>query len=170
MIDKLELLLALARSGISVGLRKPAASPSRPCPPASSSSRKSWVSCWCSVARDSRVSRPKANGCWIGRGASSVTPVRCARKSTASRTNSRAKSGSRRFPTVLGMVASLTTPFRARHPEVRFSILSCTSADVLGLLENLEVDAGLTYIENRADRKSPHDPALQRELPFVDCA
>ncbi|MDU3133266.1 MAG: LysR family transcriptional regulator substrate-binding protein, partial [Bradyrhizobium sp.] len=51
-------------------------------------------------------------------------------------------------PTVLGMVASLTTPFRARHPEVRFRIMSCTSADVLGLLENLEVDAGLTYIEN----------------------
>ena len=51
-------------------------------------------------------------------------------------------------PTVLGMVASLTTPFRAKHPEVRFRIMSCTSADVLGLLENLEVDAGLTYIEN----------------------
>ena len=52
------------------------------------------------------------------------------------------------IPTVLGMVASLTTPFRARHPDVRFRIVSCTSADVLGLLENLEVDAGLTYIEN----------------------
>jgi DNA-binding transcriptional LysR family regulator len=51
-------------------------------------------------------------------------------------------------PTVLGMVAALTTPFRARHPEVRFRIVSCTSAEVLGLLENLEVDAGLTYIEN----------------------
>src|SRR6478752_1284196 len=52
------------------------------------------------------------------------------------------------IPTVLGMVASLTTPFRARHPDVRFRIVSCTSADVLGLLENLEVDAGLTYLEN----------------------
>jgi DNA-binding transcriptional LysR family regulator len=52
------------------------------------------------------------------------------------------------IPTVLGMVASLTTPFRARYPEVRFQILSCTSTDVLGLLENLEVDAGLTYLEN----------------------
>src|ERR1700761_8096492 len=51
-------------------------------------------------------------------------------------------------PTVLGMVASLTTPFRARYPDVRFRIESCTSAEVLGLLENLEVDAGLTYIEN----------------------
>src|SRR6185503_20450113 len=47
------------------------------------------------------------------------------------------------IPTVLGMVAQLTTPFRARHPDVRFRIQSCTSADVLGLLENLEVDAGL---------------------------
>jgi DNA-binding transcriptional LysR family regulator len=52
------------------------------------------------------------------------------------------------IPTVLGMVAALTTPFRARYPEVRFRVVSCTSADVLGLLENLEVDAGLTYIEN----------------------
>ena len=52
------------------------------------------------------------------------------------------------IPTVLGMVASLTTPFRARHPDVRFRVVSCTSAEVLGLLENLEVDAGLTYIEN----------------------
>jgi len=52
------------------------------------------------------------------------------------------------IPTALGMVASLTTPFRARHPEVRFSIRSTTSSEVLGLLENLEVDAGLTYIEN----------------------
>ncbi|MGY4455957.1 DNA-binding transcriptional LysR family regulator [Bradyrhizobium sp. i1.3.1] len=52
------------------------------------------------------------------------------------------------IPTVLGMVAQLTTPFRAKHPEVRFRIQSTTSSEVLGLLENLEVDAGLTYIEN----------------------
>jgi DNA-binding transcriptional LysR family regulator len=38
------------------------------------------------------------------------------------------------IPTVLGMVAQLTTPFRARYPDVRFRIQSCTSADVLGLL------------------------------------
>jgi DNA-binding transcriptional LysR family regulator len=52
------------------------------------------------------------------------------------------------IPTVLGMVAQLTTPFRARHPDVRFRIVSTTSSEVLGLLENLEVDAGLTYTEN----------------------
>ena len=52
------------------------------------------------------------------------------------------------IPTVLGMVAQLTTPFRAKHPEVRFRIQSTTSSEVLGLLENLEVDAGLTYLDN----------------------
>jgi DNA-binding transcriptional LysR family regulator len=52
------------------------------------------------------------------------------------------------IPTALGMVASLTTPFRARHPDVRFAVLSRTSVEVLTLLENLEVDAGLTYIDN----------------------
>jgi DNA-binding transcriptional LysR family regulator len=52
------------------------------------------------------------------------------------------------IPTVLGMVEALTSPFRARHPDVRFRVQSCTSTAVLGLLENLEVDAGLTYIEN----------------------
>jgi DNA-binding transcriptional LysR family regulator len=52
------------------------------------------------------------------------------------------------IPTALGMVASLTTPFRARHPNVRFRIVSTTSIAALGLLENLEVDAALSYIEN----------------------
>ena len=52
------------------------------------------------------------------------------------------------IPTVLGMVASLTTPFRARHPEVQFSILSRTSIEILTQLDNLEIDAGLTYLDN----------------------
>jgi DNA-binding transcriptional LysR family regulator len=52
------------------------------------------------------------------------------------------------IPTALGMVASLTTPFRARHPEVTFTILSRTSIEILSMLDNLEVDAGLTYLDN----------------------
>src|ERR1700760_2147322 len=52
------------------------------------------------------------------------------------------------IPTALAMTAMLTTPYRAKHPEVRFSIVSKTSTEVLRLLENLEVDAGLTYLDN----------------------
>jgi DNA-binding transcriptional LysR family regulator len=52
------------------------------------------------------------------------------------------------IPTALAMVASLTTPFRERHPNVRFTILSRTSIEVLEQLENLEIDAGVTYLDN----------------------
>jgi DNA-binding transcriptional LysR family regulator len=52
------------------------------------------------------------------------------------------------IPTTLAMVAALTTPYRERHPNVQFTILSRTSIEILDLLENLEVDAGITYVEN----------------------
>lgn len=52
------------------------------------------------------------------------------------------------IPTALAMTASLTTPFRARHPNVQFTIQSRTSIEVLGELDNLEIDAGVTYLDN----------------------
>jgi DNA-binding transcriptional LysR family regulator len=52
------------------------------------------------------------------------------------------------IPTALAMVAAITTPYRARHPDVRFTIISQNSIQVLTLLENLEIDAGITYLDN----------------------
>ena len=52
------------------------------------------------------------------------------------------------IPTALAMMAQLTTPYRARHPDVRFSVVSRTSIEVLSLLDNLEIDAGVTYLDN----------------------
>ena len=52
------------------------------------------------------------------------------------------------IPTALAMVSALTTPYRAKHPNVKFTILSRTSIEIVSMLENLEVDAGLTYIDN----------------------
>ncbi|MFN3656861.1 MAG: LysR family transcriptional regulator [Pseudolabrys sp.] len=52
------------------------------------------------------------------------------------------------IPTALAMVAALTTPYRERHPNVQFTVWSRTSIEVLELLENLEIDAGITYVEN----------------------
>lgn len=52
------------------------------------------------------------------------------------------------IPTALAMVETLTTPYRARHPNVHFTILSRTSTEILAHLENLEIDAGLTYLDN----------------------
>jgi DNA-binding transcriptional LysR family regulator len=52
------------------------------------------------------------------------------------------------IPTALAMVSALTTPYRAKHPGVRFTIFSRTSTETLRQLENLEVDAGITYLDN----------------------
>jgi DNA-binding transcriptional LysR family regulator len=52
------------------------------------------------------------------------------------------------IPTALAMTATLTTPYRKRHPNVRFTIVSKTSIEVLELLDNLEIDAGITYLDN----------------------
>lgn len=52
------------------------------------------------------------------------------------------------IPTALAMVARLTTPFREKHPGVTFSVLSRTSIEVLSLLGNFDIDAGITYLDN----------------------
>jgi DNA-binding transcriptional LysR family regulator len=52
------------------------------------------------------------------------------------------------IPTALTMVANLTGPFLARHPALRLQILSRTSAQILTEIEALELDVGLTYLEN----------------------
>jgi DNA-binding transcriptional LysR family regulator len=52
------------------------------------------------------------------------------------------------IPTALAVVSALTTPYRARHPAVRFTILSCSSNEVLARIDNLEVEAGVTYLDN----------------------
>lgn len=52
------------------------------------------------------------------------------------------------IPTALAMISALTTPYREKHPGVRFTILTSSSAEILSMLDNLEIDAGLTYLDN----------------------
>ncbi len=52
------------------------------------------------------------------------------------------------IPTALPMVAELTEPFTGRHPNVRVSLLSRTSAEILAGIDALELDAGITYLDN----------------------
>jgi DNA-binding transcriptional LysR family regulator len=52
------------------------------------------------------------------------------------------------IPTALGIVTKLTETYRRKHPNVRFTVLSASSTDVVTMLENLEIDAGITYLNN----------------------
>jgi len=52
------------------------------------------------------------------------------------------------IPTALPMVADLTRHFAHRHPNVRITLLSRTSVEILSGIEQLELDAGITYLDN----------------------
>jgi DNA-binding transcriptional LysR family regulator len=52
------------------------------------------------------------------------------------------------IPTAHPFIPNLTVPFHARFPAVRLSVYSATSAEILSKLENLEIDIGISYINN----------------------
>lgn len=71
------------------------------------------------------------------------------------------------IPTALAMSAMLTTPYRAKHPDVKFSILSHTSVDVLSMIDNLEVDAGITYLDNEPLTRVSSIPLYDEEYRLL---
>ena len=73
-------------------------------------------------------------------------------------------------PTALAMVAELTTPYRLRHPDVSFTILSRTSIEILTLLDNLEIDAGITYLDNEPLGRVRTVPLYHEEYRLVTAA
>ena len=50
------------------------------------------------------------------------------------------------IPTALPYVPRLTRPYQARHPGVAMTVLSRSSEEVLAELDDLRVDAGVTYL------------------------
>ena len=51
-------------------------------------------------------------------------------------------------PTALPMVARVTVPLYARYPQVTLSVLSQTSVEIQRGIENFELEAGITYLDN----------------------
>lgn len=49
--------------------------------------------------------------------------------------------------TALATIETLTTLYRERHPEVEFTVLSANAEEILHLLDNLEIDAGVSYLD-----------------------
>jgi DNA-binding transcriptional LysR family regulator len=52
------------------------------------------------------------------------------------------------IPTALTWAARLSARFSERHPNVRFTILSRPSTEIFGMLDNLDLDAGISYLDN----------------------
>ena len=54
------------------------------------------------------------------------------------------------IPMALAMIETLTTLYHERHPGVQFTVLSYNSTEIFRLLENLEIDAGVTYLDGES--------------------
>jgi len=51
------------------------------------------------------------------------------------------------IPMALAMIEPLTALYHERHPQVQFTVLSYNAQEILRLIDNLEIDAGLTYLD-----------------------
>jgi DNA-binding transcriptional LysR family regulator len=57
------------------------------------------------------------------------------------------------IPTALPFVTELTVPIRLRYPAVHFTVLSMNSDAILARLENLEADVGISYVDTEPSGK-----------------
>lgn len=54
------------------------------------------------------------------------------------------------IPTAQTWAGMLCAAFARRHPNVRFTVLSRNSREILQMLEDFEADAGISYLDNEA--------------------
>nr|WP_273542493.1 LysR family transcriptional regulator [Szabonella alba] len=71
------------------------------------------------------------------------------------------------IPTALTWAARLTARFSAAHPNVRFTVLSRTSVEILSMLENLDIDAGISYLDNEPTGRVSTEPLYNERYMLV---
>lgn len=73
------------------------------------------------------------------------------------------------IPTALTWTAQLAARFSKKHPRVRFTILSRTSVEIMTMLDNLDVDAGISYLDNEPVGRVSTEPLYEERYMLV-CA
>jgi len=167
MIDKLELFLALAREK-HFGKAAEACNISQPTLSASIKQLEDQLGVML-VQRGSRFQGLTAEGElvleWarriVGDARSMRMEVRMAKQGLSGRVRIAA------IPTALPMVRELTTAFQSSHPNVTFVVLSRTSMEILDLIDNLEIDVGITYMANEPLGRVAAVPLYAERYVFV---
>ena len=122
------------------------------------------------VERGHRYRRPDAAGP-AGAGARPSHPRRGRGSAPrASRNSTRALTGRLRLgamPTALPIVSHLTAPFYARYPNVAVTVLSQTSQEIQRGIEEFELDAGITYLDNEPLERVQAKPIYVEEYVFL---
>ena len=71
------------------------------------------------------------------------------------------------IPTALPIVSHITTPFYARFPRVTVAVLSLTSQEIQRGIEEFELDAGVTYLDNEPLERVRARPIYSEEYAFL---
>ncbi|MDP7150824.1 MAG: LysR family transcriptional regulator [Paracoccaceae bacterium] len=71
------------------------------------------------------------------------------------------------IPTALSASSQLTAGFARSHPNVRLSILSRSSAQILEMMENLEIDAGVSYLDDEPLGRVVTEPLYAEKYVLV---
>ncbi|WP_126975441.1 LysR family transcriptional regulator [Frigidibacter oleivorans] len=71
------------------------------------------------------------------------------------------------IPTALPRIAELTAPLLARGPDLRLTVLSRTSDGILAGIEALELDAGVTYLDNEPTGRLAQLPLWRESLRLL---
>ena len=71
------------------------------------------------------------------------------------------------IPTALPIVSHLTAPFFALYPRVAITVLSRTSIEIQRGIENFELDAGVTYLDNEPLERVRARPIYHEEYLFL---
>jgi DNA-binding transcriptional LysR family regulator len=74
------------------------------------------------------------------------------------------------IPPTLPIIAAMTTPYRARHPHVQFTILTRPADQIHALLNDLEIEAGVTYIDVEPLGRVTSIPLYEERYRFVTAA
>ena len=74
------------------------------------------------------------------------------------------------IPTALPVVSHLTAPFYARFPRVSVTVLSRTSQEIQRGIEDFELDAGISYLDNEPMENVRVKPIYNEEYLFLTAA
>lgn len=68
------------------------------------------------------------------------------------------------IPAALPMVATVTAPLFKRYPDVTFTVLSRPSTEIIPMLDNIEIDAAIAYLDAEPVNRVLATPAVPRTL------
>ena len=71
------------------------------------------------------------------------------------------------IPTALTASAQLTASFARRNPNVRLSILSRASTQILEMMDNLEIDAGISYLDDEPLGRVISEPLYSEKYVLI---